>query len=133
MKTKLLNPFALAIGLLLFSAPILAHHGASAYESKKMTTLKGTVTNFQFMNPHTEIVFEVKDDSGKVEKWTAEAASLLSMSRLGWNKNSFKPGDQITVVGNCAKNGSHSMRLRKVVMPNGKETVMDRGEDYADQ
>jgi uncharacterized membrane protein (Fun14 family) len=79
LKNKLLNLFALTIGLLVFSAPILAHHGSSAYESKKMTTLKGTVTDFQFMNPHTEIVFEVKGDSGKVEKWTAEGASLLSM------------------------------------------------------
>ncbi len=54
------------------------------------------------------------------------------MSRIGWNKTLFKPGDQITFVGNLAKNGSHIMRLRKVVFPNGKETVMDRGEDYAE-
>jgi hypothetical protein len=133
MKTKSWNLCALGIGLLVISSPIFAHHGSSAYESKKLTTLKGTVTDFQFMNPHTEVVFEVKDDTGKVEKWTAEAASLLTMTRLGWNKNIFKPGDQVTFVGNRAKNGSNTMRLRKVVFPNGKETLMDRGEDYADQ
>jgi hypothetical protein len=119
--------------MVVVSAPVFAHHGASAYDSKKLTTLKGTVTDYLFMNPHTEIVFEVKDASGKVEKWTAEAASLVTMSRFGWTKNMFKPGDQITVSGNCAKNGSYTMRLSKVVLPNGKEYVVQRGEDYADQ
>jgi hypothetical protein len=133
MKTKFLSFFALTAGLLMVAAPIFAHHGAAVYETKKLTTLKGTVTEFQFMNPHTAILFDVTDANGKVEKWTGEAASLTTMSRLGWTKTLFKPGDQITVTGNCAKNGSHAIRLRKIVLPNGKETVMDRGEDYADQ
>lgn len=94
--------------------------------------MKGTVTDFHFMNPHTEILFDVTDANGKVEKWTGEAPSLTTMSRLGWNKTLFKPGDQITLIGNVAKSGSHIVRLRKVVFPNGKETVMDRGEDYAE-
>jgi hypothetical protein len=134
MKTRFLALFALAAGLLAVSAPLFAHHGASAYDSKKLTTLKGTVTDYQFMNPHTELVFDVKDaTTGKVEKWTAEAASLVTMSRFGWTKSMFKPGDQITVSGNRAKNGSYTMRLSKVVLPNGKEYVVQRGEDYADQ
>lgn len=121
----------LTFALLLLSAPAFAHHGASAYEPK-LTTLKGTITDYQFMNPHTELAFDVKDSSGKVSNWTAEAASALTMSRLGWNKSMFKAGDQITVVGNSAKNGSHTMRLRKVNF-NGKDYTIDRGEDYADQ
>jgi hypothetical protein len=118
-------------GFLSSTAPTLAHHGASAYEPK-LTTLKGTITDYQFMNPHTELAFDVKDASGKVSNWTAEAASALTMSRLGWSRSMFKPGDPITVVGNSAKNGSHTMRLRKVTF-NGKDYVIDRGEDYADQ
>jgi hypothetical protein len=133
MKTRAFAFFALAIGLFVASAPVLAHHGASAYETKKLTTLKGTVTDFQFMNPHSEIFFEVKNADGKVEKWSAEAASMVTMSRLGWSRNLFKPGDQITVVGNRAKNGSPTMRLSKVVLANGKEFAVQRGEDYADQ
>jgi len=123
--------FALVFALVAFSVPAFAHHGASAYEPK-LTTLKGTITEYQFMNPHTELAFDVKDASGKVSNWTAEAASALTMSRLGWNRSMFKPGDQITVVGNSAKNGSHTMRLRKVTF-NGKDYQIDRGEDYADQ
>ncbi len=132
MKIKRLAFLALASGLFAFSTPIFAHHGASVYDSTKLTNLKGTVTEFQFMNPHTEILFEVTAASGKIEKWTGEAPSLTTMSRLGWKKDLFKPGDQITFIGNLAKSGSRIMRLRKVVFPNGKETVMDRGEDYAE-
>jgi hypothetical protein len=133
MKTRPATLLGFAIGLLMVSAPIFAHHGASAYDTAKLTTLKGTVTDFQFMNPHTELSFDVKDSTGKVQKWTAEAASLVTMSRLGWTKNIFRPGDQITVTGNRAKNGSYTMRLRKVALASGKEFIIERGEDYADQ
>ena len=117
--------------LLLLSVPAFAHDGASSYDPK-LTTLKGTITDYQFMNPHTVLAFDVKDSSGKVSNWTAEAASALTMSRIGWSKSMFKAGDQVTVVGNSAKNGSHTMRLRKVTF-NGKDYMIDRGEDYADQ
>jgi hypothetical protein len=122
----------LLVGALLLSAPVIAHHGASVYDSAKLTTLKGTVSDFQFMNPHTEILFDISAADGKIEKWMGEAPSLTTMSRGGWNKNSMKSGDKVTFIGNVAKNGSHIMRIRKVIFPNGKETVMDRGEDYAE-
>lgn len=124
--------FAWSFCLLLISTSAFAHHGASAYEPK-LTTLKGTITDYQFMNPHTEVSFNVTDANGKVQNWMAEAASALTMSRLGWTKNMFKPGDQITAAGNRAKNGSNTMRLRKVVLANGKEFIIERGEDYANQ
>jgi hypothetical protein len=133
MKIRIVSLLGLAVGLFAVSAPIFAHHGASVYDSTKLTTLKGTVTDFQFMNPHIEILFDVPGPDGKVEKWTAEAPSLTTMSRQGWSRNSFKPGDPITATGNCAKSGAHVMRLREVIFPNGKKNVMDRGEDYADQ
>jgi hypothetical protein len=131
MKSKPSLFLTLTIGLAIFSGPVMAHHGSSVYDSKQ-TTFKGTVTDFQFMNPHTEIWFDVAGADGKVEKWTAEAPSLTTMARLGWNKSIFRPGDQVTFVGNAAKSGAKIIRLRKVVFPNGKETVMDRGEDYAE-
>ncbi len=131
MKSKLLFFLTLTIGLAFFSGPVIAHHGSSVYDSK-LTTYKGTVTDFQFMNPHTEVWFEVTGADGKAEKWTAEAPSLTTMARLGWTKTSFKPGDQVTFTGNVAKSGAKIIRLRKVVFPSGKETVMDRGEDYAE-
>jgi hypothetical protein len=131
MKGKTFVFLALMIGLALVSTPILAHHGSSVYDTK-LTTYKGAVTDFQFMNPHSEVWFDVTGADGKVEKWTGEAPSLTTMARLGWTKSIFKPGDQVTFTGNVAKSGAKIMRLRKVVFPNGKSMMIDRGEDYAE-
>ena len=125
MKVWTLGFLALVSVLLLVSAPVHAHHGAASYDTNKLTTLKGTVTDFQFMNPHSVIFFNVSDAAGTAEKWTAEALSATSMSRQGWTKNILKPGDQVTVIGNISKNGTHTMRLNKVVLPTGKELTIE--------
>jgi hypothetical protein len=132
MTIKRLIFLSMVSGLFLLSTTVFAHHGASVYDSAKLTTLKGTVTDFQFMNPHTAILFDVMGADGKVEKWTGEAPSLTTMSRAGWSKTIMKSGDKVTFIGNLAKSGSHIMRIRKVIFPDGKTTVMDRGEDYAE-
>lgn len=119
--------------LLLVSSAAFAHHGAAGYESNKQTTLKGTVTDFRFQNPHAQIFLDVKDSSGKVQNWVLEAVGIATLSRNGWTKSIMKPGDAITVTGNAAKNGSPAMRLTKVVLASGKELGLERGEDYAGQ
>jgi hypothetical protein len=124
---------AIVAGLFVFSVSLSAHHGASVYNSARLTTLKGTVVEYKFMNPHTELTIDVKDAAGKIQRWSVEANSLVSMSRLGWTREMFKPGDLITVTGNATKNGTYAMRLRSVLAPNGKLYTMDRGEDYTDQ
>lgn len=132
MKVKVLGPPALgAVLLLLLPVPIFAHHGAASYDITKMTTLKGTVTSIQWMNPHAEIDIEVNDASGTVQKYIVESVSPLGLSRNGWTKNLLKPGDQITVTGNLSKNGTHIIRLKKIVFPTGKELTIQSGEDYA--
>jgi hypothetical protein len=119
--------------LFLVSSAAFAHHGAAGYDSNKQTTLKGTVTDFRFQNPHAQIFLDVKDSSGKVRNWVLEAVGIATLSRNGWTKSIMKPGDPITVTGNPAKNGSPSMRLTKVVLASGKELGLERGEDYAGQ
>jgi len=134
MKIKLLGPPAVAAVLfLLVSVPIFAHQGAASYDISKMTTLKGTVTSIQWMNPHAEIDMEVNDATGKTQKYIVESVSPLGLSRVGWTQNSIKPGDQITVTGNLSKNNTHFLRLKKIVFPTGKELSINSGEDYADQ
>jgi hypothetical protein len=103
------------------SGPVFAHHGTAAYETAKLTTVKGTATEFKFINPHVEITVEVKDDKGKIDKWLGEANSPNVLSRHGWSKEIIKPGDQITVIGYRAKNGSYTLRLQKVVLSDGQE------------
>jgi hypothetical protein len=133
MKTRLVARFAVAAVLLLISSAAMAHHGAAGYDSTKVTTLKGTVTDFRFQNPHAQILLDVKDSSGKVQNWILEAVGIATLSRSGWTKSIMKPGDQITVTGNPSKNGAPAMRLTKVVLASGKELGLERGEDYAGQ
>jgi hypothetical protein len=133
MNVGVATRFALAAVVLLVSGPAFAHHGAAGYESNKVTTLKGTVTEFRFQNPHAQIFLDVKDSTGKVQNSILEAVGIATLSRSGWSKSIMKPGDEITVTGNPAKNGSPSMRLTKVVLASGKELGLERGEDYTGQ
>jgi ribosomal protein S17 len=121
MKNWLLATSAGIAVLLMVAAPIFAHHGTSAYDTTKLTTVKGTVTDFQFNNPHVMISIEAKDDKGKVEKWISEANSPNVLTRHGWNRDIIKIGDQITIIGNRPKNGAKTLRLQKVVLSNGQE------------
>ena len=133
MNAKLIARLGLVAALLVISSPAFAHHGAAGYDSNKLTTLKGTVTDFRFQNPHAQIYLDVKDSSGKVQNWVLEAVGIATLSRSGWTKSIMKPGDSITVTGNPAKNGAPSMRLTKVVLASGKELGLERGEDYTGQ
>jgi hypothetical protein len=133
MNVKVATRFALAAIVLLVCGLAFAHHGAAGYESSKVTTLKGTVTEFRFQNPHAQIFLDVKDSTGKVQNWILEAVGIATLSRSGWTKSIMKPGDEVTVTGNPAKNGSPSMRLTKVVLASGKELGLERGEDYTGQ
>jgi hypothetical protein len=134
MKAKLSGPPALAaVLLLLVSVPVFAHHGAASYDTSKMTTLKGTVTNVELMNPHAEIFIEVNDTAGQAQKYIVESVSPLGLSRIGWTKDLLKQVDQVTVTGNLPKNGTHILRLKKIVLPSGKEFTIMSGEDYSGQ
>ena len=124
-------PVCLAVSgfYLLASCAAFAHHGGAVYDMSKMTTVKGVVTDFQFINPHSQIFFDAKTDKGEVEKWIAEGNSGTALSRFGWKKDSLKPGDQITAIGNRSKNGSTTMHLRKLILANGEELPVDRDYD----
>jgi diphthamide biosynthesis methyltransferase len=121
MKIKHSAILTAAVGLLSLVGPIFAHHGTAAYETTQETTVKGTVTDFQFVNPHTLIFLDVKNEKGDVEHWQVDAQSPNQLTRDGWNKNTLKPGDQIAVTGYRAKNHSNILRYLKVVLPDGRE------------
>jgi hypothetical protein len=130
MKRNQLVFLMVAVAILLSPFPTFAHHGSSSYDSSKSVTVKGTVTEFAFINPHSAIYLDVKDDKGNVEKWLVEADSPNNLARAHWNKVSLKPGDEISVVGNRAKDGSKVMRLQKVVFSNGQELKPREGDEY---
>ena len=110
-----------AIALFIASAGIaLAHHGNAAFESSKTVAVKGTVTEFAFLNPHCQVYFEVKNDKGEIEKWQGELTAPAKLQRAGWTKRSLKPGDAVSIEGNPAKNGAHTLWIRKLVGPAGE-------------
>jgi len=81
------------------------------------------------INPHAQISLEVANDEGKVERWTIEASSPNTLHRFGWDRNTIKPGDRVTVIGYRAKDGGVFMNLRKLVLSNGKELNVIQSEE----
>lgn len=109
---------------LLFAGltPVFAHHGNAAYDETKEVTLKGTVTEFDWANPHAQIYFDVKDAKGNVAHWGCETLSPGKLVRAGWSKDAVKPGDEITITLVAAKNGAPVGFLHKLTIDNtGKQ------------
>lgn len=129
MRTKVvLSLISLGILLVLSGGSALAHHGSAAYDMTKSITVTGTITDFQFVNPHVLISMDIKDSSGKVEKWEGELTSPNHLARAGWTKSTLKPGDQVTLTGGPAKSGSPTMWIRKLTK-DGQEVPLGVGEN----
>jgi hypothetical protein len=117
-----------AIGLLGLSAPLFAHHGTSVFDMNKTLTLKGSVTEWDWSNPHCLLQFDVKNDAGQIVHWIAETQNPANMVYAGWGKATFKPGDAVTVTLVPAKNGRPFGRISAVVLPSGKTLDADKGD-----
>ena len=118
---KGLKVFTFAIGALIVSIPLFAHHGNAAYDAKNTVSLKGTVTEWYWANPHCILQFDVKDDKDQVLHWSAETSNPADMVNRGWTKLSLKPGDPVTVTLEPAKNGKLIGRVLEVVLPTGQK------------
>lgn len=112
---------ALAAGVVLLSSRAYAHHSTAEYDMANVSSIKGTVTKFEWTNPHAYIYVQAKDDKGGTLEWTGELASVGMLARANWKRDSVKPGDEITMFGNRAKDGRSVMRLVKIVFATGQE------------
>ena len=121
MKCKFLRAFALGIVALLITCPLFAHHGNAAYDTGRKVTVKGTVTQWRWSNPHCVLQLDVKDDSGQVAHWVVETENPTSMINVGWNKEDIKVGDQLNVTVLPVKNGNPVGRIVEIVLPNGQK------------
>lgn len=110
----------LAAGLLLTGIPLFAHHGNSNFDTDKKLTLKATVTDWVWANPHCWLKFDTTDDKGSVVHWIAETSNPADMTNLGWSKQLFKPGDHVTVILQPVKNGAPIGRVMQVTLANGQ-------------
>ena len=115
-----LSAFAMALGLLLLPIPTLAHHGQAEWDNTKSLTLKGTVTKFNWVNPHVTIEWDVKDTNGETVHWIAELSSPGNIGREGWHHDSLKPGDEVTVYCHPAKNGRPVANVQRVEFADGR-------------
>ena len=116
---------AMAMGGLLAGSPrLLAHHGtANVYETTKVTVMKGTLTKFEWTNPHNQIYFDVVDDKGATTHWVAATEPPQVMVENGWTRKSLTIGEQATFYVFAAKNGAPVGNLQKIVLANGTELL----------
>lgn len=121
---------AVAAILLTITSSIGAHHSSSLfYDVDERITVTGKVTAFRFANPHAILHFEITDANGEVQQWTAETTSPSILRRRGWNRESFSPGETVTLEGMPSLDGSWLMRITRAWRENGSEIGIPRGID----
>lgn len=119
MKTFLLSL------LLLLPGSAGAHHGYAAFDTAAEVTLKGTVSDFHFTNPHCVIELDVKDEQGQIRTWKAELTSANHLAPKGWTEASVQPGEELAITGYRAKNGTPSLWVNKIHMADGRDLKID--------
>ena len=120
MRNKLVAVSLLAVVSLLASLPVFAHHGNASYDTEKTVTVKGTVTEYIWANPHVFLKADAKDESGNTVHWVIEAQNLVQQATLGWTNTTFKPGDQVEIEVTPAKNGRPIGRFKGRIVINGQ-------------
>jgi Family of unknown function (DUF6152) len=123
---KLRIIFSLGLAVSVFSSALFAHHGGAAYDNDKRVTIKGTVTDWLWSNPHCILQVDATDDGSQVVHWVTETENPSSMIRSGWTKDSFKVGDEISILMVPPKTGGRVGRIVEVTLPDGHK-LLGRG------
>ena len=110
----------LAMSLALLSPPLAAHHGFASFQMDQVSTIKGTVVDYELINPHVQIFLKVEQEAGKTVDWNVEGVSLNMMVRAGFKKDSLKTGDTVSVTGHPGKNGRPVLLLMKITLADGR-------------
>ena len=119
--------FVLVAVLSTGAGPLLAHHGRGAtYDMKNQKSIKGTITEILWRNPHIGILVDVTDANGKVVNWTIEHSNITTLAKLGYNRNTLKVGQEVTIVISPGSDGSPIGLCSKVILPDGKEVFVGR-------
>ena len=119
MTNRLAQTLLVSLGLAVAAVPLLAHHGAAQFDVGKKVTVKGTVTEWFWANPHCFLRFDTTGDDGQVVHWAVETQSGPNILPQGFTKQSFKVGDVVTVALEPVKNGRPLGRLLQVVLADG--------------
>ena len=119
MRNTSASIFLVLVAVLAVSLPLIAHHGNAAFDSTSVT-VKGTVTDWTWGNPHCFVKFDAKDDQGAIVHWVAETSNPSDMIDRGWTKGSLKAGYEITVTMLTVKSGKPIGRVQRIVLADGK-------------
>jgi Family of unknown function (DUF6152) len=130
MRNRRLPLFFLALGLCTAAAPLFAHHANAVFDTTKTVTVKGTVVDWLWGNPHCLLRFDVTDENGQVAHWVGETQAPINMIGNGWRRDSFKPGDEITVSLRPLRNGRPGGSIQSVVLADGKTLKAGAGTEY---
>jgi hypothetical protein len=120
VSKKRLILFGFAMGLILVSRPVLAHHGSANFQMDQVSTIKGIVVDYELINPHVQIFLKVEQEGGKAVDWNVEGVSLNMMVRAGFKRDSLKAGDTVSVTGHPGKNGKPVLLLMKIMLADGR-------------
>jgi hypothetical protein len=122
MRLKTYGLVFATLALLGAHGSALAHHSfAAEFDGQKPVTLKGVVVRWEMINPHGWITMDVTAADGKTTQWMIETSNPNGLMRLGWTKNSLKPGDNITVDGYLAKDGSSTANAARITLADGSK------------
>jgi hypothetical protein len=127
MRKSLVIGLTMALGLLV-SVPLFAHHGNASFATDKTLILKGTVTRWIYASPHLLLMLDVKGENGEIAHWVVESQSPTVMYPSGYRKDSFKPGDEVTVTVSAAKNGKPIGRILEATTADGTKLGRNRLE-----
>ena len=108
-------------------SPAIAHHSAFAFDTERTIVVEGTVTEWFWANPHCLLKFDVTSDTGEVVQWVTETQAPANMIDAGWRKNDLKPGDEVTVTVQPARNGNPVGRIVSVEFADGR--ILDVSQD----
>ena len=114
----------LLLGIVCLSAlstSLVAHHGSASFDTEKELTLKGTVTEWLWANPHCFLKIDVKDESGVVRSWNLETGNPTDIASRGFSRRTFKAGDEVTVITQPVKSGAAVGRIRTVILADGRK------------
>jgi len=126
VRRILVTGFSLSAFLFMLT-PLFAHHGNAVFDESKYVSVKATVTEWIWANPHCFLKFDVKDDKGNVSHWIAETSNPPDMLNRGWSKQTFKVGDDVTVIMMAVKNAQPRGRIREVVLSSGQRLSNEGG------
>jgi hypothetical protein len=125
MRWNHVSSLIMAAIFVFAGVPMQAHHGTGvAYQVDKLITLKGTVTEWIWSNPHCGILFDVTDEQGNVVRWGAELGNPHMLSSAGFSKDLLKPGDKVTIVGHPSRSGAPRVEFKSMVLSDGRTLTM---------